>query len=73
MKESKAMQEKTTPKTINSHDSKIASPGIRATSGLQAGFTCPNGWWKKKEGKTNLCCHWVYDPIWRQYIAECNA
>jgi len=52
---------------------KDTSPGIRTTSGLQAGFTCPDGWWKKKEGKTNLCCHWVYDPIWRQYIAECNA
>ncbi|GEM_PF-3310445 len=39
---------------------------------LKAGYECPPGWWKYKEGKKHMCCHWVYDPYWRNYKVECT-
>ncbi len=47
--------------------------GVRTATGLRAGYSCPQGWWKDKQGKSKMCCHWVYDPYWRDYTTECTT
>lgn len=46
--------------------------GMVLKTHLKAGYECPPGWWKYKEGKKRMCCHWVYDPYWREYKVECT-
>lgn len=49
-----------------------SSFGLKIQSKLHAGYNCPPGWWKYNENKARMCCHWVYNPRFRNYQVECT-